>query len=93
MRKGIDLLADPHCELFQPLVIDYDLTEVNNGVCWSVKNRAFIENPIEVRKKGKPSPRCFCAYDHATETDPKYFREIVENSFLQAKWQRFVKTS
>ena len=24
-RKVIELLSDPHCELFQPLVIDYDL--------------------------------------------------------------------
>jgi len=25
MRKAIELLSDPHCELSQPLVIDYDL--------------------------------------------------------------------
>lgn len=38
MRKVIELLSDPHCELFQPLVIDYDLIEVKDGVCWSIKN-------------------------------------------------------
>lgn len=38
MRKVIELSSDPHCELFQPLVIDYDLIEVKDGVCWSIKN-------------------------------------------------------
>ena len=89
MRRVIDLLADPNCELFQPLVIDYDLIEVNNGVCWSVKNRAFVENPIEVRQIGKLSPRCFCAHDPATEADPKYFREILENSLSASEVAMF----
>ena len=89
MRKVIDLLADPNCELFQPLVIDYDLIEVKNGFCWSVKNRAFVENPIEVRQIGKLSPRRFCAYDPATEADPKYFREILENSLSASEVATF----
>ena len=55
MRKVIELLSDPHCELFQPLVIDYDLIEVNDGVCWSVKNRSFVESPIEECQVGKTS--------------------------------------
>ena len=63
MTKVIELLSDPHCELFQPLVIDYDLIEVNDGVCWSVKNRSFVESPIEECQVGKVSPRAFCAYD------------------------------
>ena len=80
MRKVIDLLGDPCCELFQPLVIDYDLIEVNGGVCWSVRRRAFVEDPIEARQIGKLSPRCFCEYDPSKEADPTYFREILENS-------------
>ena len=73
MRKVIELLSDPHCELFQPLVIDYDLIEVNDGVCWSVKNRIFVESPIEECQVGKVSPRTFCAYDPEGDADPKYF--------------------
>ena len=80
MRKVIELLADPNCELFQPLVIDYDLIEVNDVVCWSLKRRVFIESPIEVRQIGKVSPRVFCAYDSTKEPEPKYFRESLENS-------------
>ena len=59
MRKVIALLADPNCELFQPLVIYYNLIEVNDGVCWSLKSGAFVENRIEERQIGKVSPREF----------------------------------
>ena len=68
MRKVIELLSDPHCELFQPLVIDYDLIEVNDGVCWQVKNQSFVESPIEERQVGKLSPRAFCVYNPETQT-------------------------
>ena len=89
MRKVIELLSDPHCELFQPLVIDYDLIEVNDGVCWSVKNRSFVESPIEERQVGKVSPRAFCAYDPERDADPKYFREILENSLSESEVATF----
>ena len=59
MRKLIELLSDPHCKLFQPLVIDYDLIEVNDGICLSVKERSFVESPIEECQVRKVSPRAF----------------------------------
>ena len=31
IEKVTDLLADPCCELFAPLTVDYDLIEINNG--------------------------------------------------------------
>ena len=89
MRKVIELLSDPHYELFQPLVIDYDLIEVNDGVCWSVKNRSFVESPIEECRVGKVSPREFCAYDPERDADPKYFREILENSLSESEVATF----
>lgn len=33
-----------------------------------------------MRQIGKLSPKCFCAYDPATEAHPKYFRAILEDS-------------
>ena len=60
MKKIIEMLSDPLCELFDPLIIDYDLIEVNDGVCWSLKNRAFVESAIEESQIGKVSPRAFC---------------------------------
>ena len=89
MRKVIELLADPNCELFEPLVIDYNLIEVKDGVCWSLKSRSFVENPIEERQIGKVSPRAFCAYDPAKEANPKYFREILENSLSESQVSAF----
>ena len=71
MKKVIELLSDPHCELFQPLMIDYDLIEVNGGICWSIKKRAFVQSPINANNIGKISPRA---------PDPKYFKEILKNS-------------
>ena len=47
MKKIIEMLSDPLFELFDPLIIDYDLIEVNDGVCWSLKNRAFVESAIK----------------------------------------------
>ena len=63
MKKVTELLSDPHCELFPPLMIDYDLSEVNGGICWSIKKHAFVQCPIDVNDIGKISPRAFCAYD------------------------------
>ena len=89
MKKIIEMLSDPLCELFEPLVIDYDLIEVNDGVCWSLKQRAFVECPIEENQIGKISPRAFSAYDSKKEADPKYFREILENSLSQSEVSTF----
>ena len=89
MKKIIEMLSDPLCELFEPLMIDYDLIEVNDGVCWSLKQRAFVECPIEENQIGKISPRAFSAYDSKKEADPKYFREILENSLSQSEVSTF----
>ena len=81
MKKVIELLSDPQCELFQPLMIDYDLIEVNGSICWSIKKRAFVQIPTNANDIGKISPRAFCTYDSTKDPDPKYFKEILENSF------------
>ena len=82
MRKVIDLRSDPSCEIFQPLVIDYDLIEVKGSFCWSLEKRAFVEHAIDEGQIGKVSPRAFCPYDPLKAADPKYFRDILENSLL-----------
>jgi len=63
MRKVVELLADPYCELFRPLAIDYDLIEVNQGVCWSLKERSFVNDAIQEDKIGEVSPRAFSPFD------------------------------
>lgn len=83
MRRIIDLMSDPYCEVMAPLRIDYDLVEVNNGMIWSIKERKFLPCPIPTDKIGHVSPRAFCDYDHEKEPDPKYFKQIVDNSLSE----------
>ena len=33
MRRVIDILVDPDCEVIQPISVDYNLIEVNAGHC------------------------------------------------------------
>lgn len=89
MKKIIEMLSDPLCELFEPLVIDYDIIEVNNGVCWSLKKRSIVESPIEENQIGKILSRAFSAYDSNKEADPNYFREILENSLSKSEVPTF----
>lgn len=46
MKRVIDILADPDCEVVRPISVEYNLIEVNAGRCWSIKERRFIESPI-----------------------------------------------
>lgn len=80
--KVIKLLSDLLCELFNLLIIDNDLIKVNDGVCWSLKNRAFVENAKEENQMGKVSPRAFSVHDSTKHADSMYFRETLENSLF-----------
>ena len=80
MRKIIDILSDPDCEVIRLISIDYNLIEVDGGHGWSIKERRFVNNPIADEKMGVISPRTFTRYDPDKEPDPKYFKEILENS-------------
>ena len=46
MHKVINILADPDCEVIRPIVVDYNLIEVNEGKCWSVLEKRFLNNAI-----------------------------------------------
>ena len=89
MKRVIDLLSDPFCELFSPLIINYDLIEVKDGRCWSISRRDFVEDAIEEQQVGKISPRAFCSFDSARDPDPKYFREVLENSLSPQEVAKF----
>ena len=41
MKKAIDILGDPNCEVIRPIKVDYNLIEVNGGHCWSIAERCF----------------------------------------------------
>ena len=84
MRKVIDLLADPDCEVIRPIIVDYNLIEVNDGYCWSVSERRFLRNAIPADKVSLVTPRAFSQYDPLKVPQPRYFREVLENSLSEA---------
>ena len=77
--------------MIRPISIDYNLIEVDGGHCWSIKDRRFVNNPSPVadEKMGVVSPRAFTRYDPDKEPDPKFFKEMLGNSFSQAKIREF----
>ena len=89
MRKVIDVLADPDCEVIRPICVDYNLIEVNSGQCWSIKERCFVSSPIPEEKIGVVTPRAFVKFDSSKEPDAKYFREILQNSLNEAEIGEF----
>lgn len=89
MKKVIDTLANPYCEVIRPLRVDYNLIEVSNGQCWSLKERRFVENAIDEKEIGHVTPRAFSPFDVNKEPEPKYFREILENSLTEAETAEF----
>ena len=62
---------------------------MNDGWCWSIKRRSFLENAIQDHQIGKVSPRAFCPYDPARDPDPKYFKEVLENSLGEQDLRNF----
>ena len=91
MKKVIDFLADPDCEVMRPIIVDYNLIEVNDGYCWSVLERRFLRNAIPADKVSLMTPRAFSRYDPLKVPEPKYFQEVLENSLLEADIALFCK--
>ena len=85
MKKVIDIRANPHCEVIQPLCVDYNLIEVNNGKCWSIKERRFLENSIVDKDIGHVTPSAFSSYNPTREPERKYFKEILKKSLTEIK--------
>ena len=89
MRKVIDVLADPDCEVICPICVDYNLIEVNSAQCLSIKEMCFVSSPIPEEKIGLVTPRAFVKYESSKEPDAKYFREILPNSLNEAEIGEF----
>ena len=85
MKRVIEILANPFCEVIRPLCVDYNLIEVNDGRCWSIKKCRFLDNAINDKDIGHVTPRAFSPYDATKEAEPKYFQEILENSLPEAE--------
>ena len=80
MKKVINILANLQCEVTRPLCIDCNLIEVNDGKCLSIKEHHFLENVIADKDIGHVTQQAFSPYDPTRQPEPKYFKEILENS-------------
>ena len=79
-RSVREKLQNPETQFIRQLKVNHDLIEVNDGWCLCLSKRQFIQHAVNEEEIGHVSPRAFCEYDHEKEPDPKYFREILENS-------------
>ena len=89
MGKVSHILADPYCKVIRSISINCNLIEVNADHCWSIKERCFLESPISEEKIGLFTPRALSEYDPQWNADPKYFREILENSLMDSHISEF----
>jgi len=89
ITKLNEILSDTYCEVVRPIKINYNLIEVLNGQCWSIKEKKLMFNAISENDKGKVSPRAFCRYDSTKPPEPKYFKEILENSLCEEDVSNF----
>ena len=83
------ILADPECEFSRQLRVDYDLIEVADGWCFSISKREFVQSRIQ--DVGKESSRDFVEYDNAKNPEPKYFKEILQNTLTGEEIGHFCK--
>ena len=89
LREGIlkplttlhKLMSNPACELFPQLTLDLDLIEVQEGKCFKISQRKFIDSAFTQRDFRKISPRMFIPYDSASPPELKYFKDTFLNSF------------
>ena len=89
-----DMRKKSHRNPFQPalqvpLCIDYNLIEVNDVQCWSIKDRFVVDNAIVDKDIGHITPWAFSPYDPTKEPEAKYFKEILENSLSAVQVQLF----
>ena len=89
LNKLVEILGDRESDFIKQMRINYDLIEVNGGWCFSISQRKFVSNPIKESDIGKESPMAFIEYEHTKESDPGYFKEILENSLSQLEIAHF----
>ena len=81
-KRMIEIISHPQCEVIRQIRFDWDLIEVQDEYCFSVRKRDFIECPIDTKDIGIVSPRAYAPnYNSKEDPVPLYFKESIENSF------------
>ena len=74
-------LKHPACAIIPQMKINFDLIEVNDGICWQISKRDFIPCPYDQDQIGIISPRMFCEFDSRQPPQPRFFKTSILNSF------------
>ena len=93
MKKVIEILVNLFCEVIRPLWLDYNLIEVNDGRCWSIKERRFLDNAIKDENTGHVTTRAFSTYDDKKKGNQNTSRKYWKIVFQKPKLVRFARTS
>ena len=81
-KRMIEIISHPQCEVIRQTRFDWDLTEVQDEYCFSVRKRDFIECPIDTKDIGIVSPGAYAPnYNSKEDPVPLYFKESIENFF------------
>lgn len=80
-----EILGNKECEFIKQLRINYDLKEVNGDWCFSVTQQKFLCHVTSDSDIGMVPPRVYVNYDHAKVPEPRYLKEILENSIDQTE--------
>jgi len=93
MKKVIDILANSHCEVIRPLCVDYNLIDVNDGKCWSIKERRFLENVIADKDIGHVTPRAFPRTIQQESQNRSISKKFWKTASQKLKLKNFAKIS
>ena len=85
LEKLDKFMSNPASELFPQLQLDLDLIEVSDGKCLRISQRKFIDIPFTQQDFRYKSPRTYIPFDSMLESDAKYFKEGIMNSFPESE--------
>ena len=81
-KRMREIISHPACEVIRQIRFDWDLKEVQDEYCFSVRKRDFIECPIDTKDIGIVSPRTYIpSYNSKEDPVSLYFKESIENFF------------
>lgn len=71
LKQLTDLMSNDDFQGIPQLEIDYNLIEVQPlGMCFSIKEKMFVESPLSGEKIGQVSPRTFVYYNYDPQRPP-----------------------
>ena len=91
VNNVISLLSNPACRLIKPIMIDYNLIEVQpRGTCFHIAGK-FFKKHVKMRNEGV-SPRAFVKHEYLEDRVP-YPRPFIDGIYQLYFYQFFLHFS